>query len=122
MKKRLLFLAILGFNFHSLSASSVGNFADPAVLEEGFWIPDCSWASIRLGIGEDFLFDKRMSSSQGRLAWQLFTCDVGWNVRERWDLHLLVGPVTAVNLFWKTHGTLYETTGDQGIFWEQALN
>src|SRR5579862_7491052 len=108
MKKLSRFLAILGSNFlliGSLSASFIGNPADPAVLEEGFWISDCSWSSVRLGISADFIHSKRMRPcriSQGmgisnvEMNWKIGVADLGWNIRERFDLHVLIGPVSSV--------------------------
>jgi hypothetical protein len=124
MKKLLPFLAILGFNLHFLTASMVGNLADPALLEEGLWISDLSWSNLRLGMSGDIVFDKRMRSSREtrgishpELNWQLFVTDLGWNVKERFDLHLLVGPVTKVNMCWRREGALTEASGNQGLFW-----
>ena len=46
MKK--LFYLILFYPFF-LSSAPVGNPASPAIIEEGFVIPDTKWVSFRLG-------------------------------------------------------------------------
>lgn len=123
-KKLLRFPAI--FASSALGASLIGNPADPALLEEGVWIPDSSWASLRAGISGDLLFEKRMrpcrySSGLGvaksEMSWKLACWDLGWNIKERFDLHLLAGPAASVKLKWQQGGAAYDALGDRGLFW-----
>lgn len=123
-KKLLRFLAIFASNI--LGASLIGNPADPALLEEGMWISDCSWASLRAGISADLLFEKRMRPcrvssdfgiSKAEMSWTLAAWDLGWNIKERFDLHLLAGPASSVKLQWLQEGAAYEASGDRGLFW-----
>jgi len=123
-KKLLLFLAIFASSISR--ASLVGNPADPAVLEEGVWISDCSWASARAGISGDLLFEKRMRPcrfskgigiSRPEMSWKVALWDLGWNVKERFDFRLLAGPATSVCLRWQQDGVAYDAAGDRGLFW-----
>lgn len=122
MKKTLIFLLL----FRSVLASPIGNPADPAVLEEGFWIPDHCWSSLRTGVTGDFLFAKRLRPChrlhdlmiyRPELNWRLAVADVGWNIRERFDIHLLAGPVSSVDFQWRQAGSAYVASGNQGLFW-----
>lgn len=124
-KKLRPFLAILSFSVSSLCAAQVGNPADPALLEEGFWISDTRFSSLRAGISGDVLLSKRlrtcrMSSGRGisrpELSWTLAYADLGWNIRERFDLHLLGGPVGSAALTWQQTGSLYKAKGDSALF------
>lgn len=123
-KKLLRFLAI--FASSALGASLIGNPADPAILEEGVWISDCSWSSARAGITGDLLFEKRLrtcrvSSRAGitrpELSWKLACWDIGWNIKERFDLHLLAGPASSVTLQWQQEGVAYDACAGSGLFW-----
>lgn len=50
----------------SLQAAPVGNSSFPEILKKGFFIPEDSWGSIRLGYEGDFVSDGRMNQySQG---------------------------------------------------------
>ncbi len=124
MKKLLRFPAI--FASSALGASLIGNPADPAILEEGFWISDCSWASVRAGISGDLLFEKRMRPCRGshglgiskpEMNWKIACWDLGWNIKERFDLHLLAGPAASIKLKWQQEGAAYDAFGDRGLFW-----
>jgi hypothetical protein len=116
----LLFLPL------NLFANWIGNPADPALLDEGFWIPDTSCSSARLGMSGDCLLSKRLKASpessklgisRPEMNWQLMACDMGWNVKERLDLHVLVGPLAKLNLSWFQKGVFYEALGSRGVYW-----
>jgi hypothetical protein len=122
MRKLQRFLAILSFSLSELSASLIGNPSSPAVLQEGWWIPDTCWSSLRIGVAGDFLLSKRMRPchrsahrglSHAQLNWQVTAVDVGWDIRERFDLDLFLGPAPEVELHWKKG----RADGNGGIFW-----
>lgn len=107
-------------------ASLIGNPSDPAILEEGFWISDRCFSSARAGMAGDFLFAKRLRTcrtsrnldvSRPEMNWNLALADVGWNIRERFDLHLLTGPAAAIHYRWRVRETGYEARSHQGVFW-----
>ncbi len=121
MKKLFLFI----FCNVQAMASLVGNLADPAILEEGFWIPDRCWSSLRAGVSGDFLFCKRlkpcrvsrsMHLERPEIDWQLAVCDIGWNIRERFDLHLLAGPAASSALHWRQNSAAYAAHSHRGSF------
>ena len=123
MKRTIILFCIA---LTTVEAVSIGNPAEPALLEEGFWISDRRISSMRLGALDDLLFSKRMkpapeSSQMGishtELNWKLLTADVGWNIRERFDLHLLVGSLFKLNFRWKQQERDFEMTARDGIFW-----
>ncbi len=127
-KKLLRFLAICASNLsiYSLGASLVGNPSDPSILDEGFWISDRCWSSLRTGMSGDVLLEKRMRTarfskgsgiSNPEMNWKLALWDFGWNIKERFDLHLLVGPAASVDLRWQQNGARFEASGNRGLFW-----
>jgi hypothetical protein len=107
-------------------AAPIGNPADPSVLEEGFRIPDRCWSSLRAGMAGDFMLLKRLRPShvskglgisRPEMSWRLGLCDIGWNIRERFDLHVLAGPVAFVDMRWRQDGFAYQANSGRGLFW-----
>ena len=91
----------------SLAAAPIGNPADPAVLEEGFWISDRCWSSLRFGLSGDFLAQKRLRPDpscsdlgigESEIGWKAAVCDIGWNMRERFEIRAFTGPAAAADL------------------------
>ncbi|MBF8262961.1 MAG: ompA-A [Parachlamydiales bacterium] len=122
MKKIIIFLLLFRF----AEASLIGNPSDPAILEEGFWISDRCFSSIRAGMAGDCLFLKRLRTcrtshkwgiSRPEMNWNLALADIGWNIRERFAIHLLAGPAAAVQYRWRSGGAAYEANSHQGMFW-----
>lgn len=107
-------------------AAPIGNPADPSVLEEGFWIADRCWSSLRAGVTGDLLFLKRLRPChrmhhlgicQPEMNWQLAVSDIGWNIQERFNFHFLVGPVASIGYQWRQHAVAYAATSSRGLFW-----
>lgn len=109
-----------------LHASPIGNLAAPSLLEEGFWIPDCSWSGIRAGVSGDILFHKRLTASHasrvrgvrgseisGSSSW----CDIIWNIRERWDVCVMAGYAHPTDLQFLLNDAAYEALGNRGTVW-----
>lgn len=124
MKKRLLCLCFF-IATRAIEASWVGNPSDPAILEEGFWISDRCFSSVRAGISSDILFQKRLTPSHSskdlgishpEVSWTLAALDAGVNFKERLDLHLIAGPITAFHFHWKADGIDYRGQGEKGVF------
>jgi len=116
----LLLGASVGF------AAPIGNPSDPSILEEGIWIPDRCWSSVRAGMSGDFMLLKRLQPcrvskglgiSRPEMKWKLAVSDLGWNIRERFDLHFLAGPVASVQFQWHQGGQEYTANSSQGLFW-----
>lgn len=61
--------------------------------------------------------DPDRSISKTELNWTLGLCDVGWNIKERFDFHLLAGPVSSLDLHWQEPGAFLKAAGDRGLFW-----
>ena len=121
---QLTLLFLLGCS--TIMAAPIGNLADPAILEEGFWISDRCWSSVRAGMAGDFLWQKRLQPcrvsrhlgvSRPEIKWKLAVSDVGWNIRERFDLHFLAGPVTSVQFQWHQGAYQYTAVSNRGLFW-----
>ena len=132
MKRQQQFLAILGSSLTCASiASPVGNPSAPCVLEEGFFVSDQSWFSIRGGVNGDLLFQKRLRASpesenlnisHSEVNWKIAACDIGWTLRERFDLHVITGPVVSSDLYWQQEGARYSASSDQGLFWGSSAS
>ncbi len=110
----------------ALFASWVGNPADPCVLGEGLWIKDTSFSSLRVGVNGDYLLTKRMRPARvsqkagvsgAELSWRLISCDISWNIKERFSLGILVGSASAANVLWRQNSTFYQAPGRSGLFW-----
>lgn len=58
-----------------------------------------------------------MGISNPEMDWKMAIWDIGWNVKERFDLHILAGPVSSIDLSWQQDGARYVAAGDRGLFW-----
>jgi len=81
-------------------SSPIGNPAAPSLIEQGFFIPDTSWANIQFGFTGDDLSQKRFcarTSSQNlglhkACLWGVSqTGNVTWNIMERCNLQCELG-------------------------------
>ena len=112
--------------FRMAGASFVGSPASPAILEEGFFISDRCWSNIQAAVSGDFLFNKRLRTcrtSQGlginhtEMSWTLAVCDVAWDIRERFSIHLLAGPAASVKFEWQQSKAALHMSSSRGMFW-----
>jgi hypothetical protein len=132
LKRRIamrVFSAALVFGIlfiRTAEASLIGCPSNPATLEEGFLISDQCWSNVHASVSGDFIFHKqlrtcRISSGLGishpEMSWSLAVCDLGWNIRERFSLHLLAGPAAAVQFQWNRWGLSWAASSDRGMFW-----
>ncbi len=46
--------------------------------------------------------------------------DIGWNMRERFEIRAFTGPAAAADLCWRHLAVLYEANGLDGILWGGA--
>lgn len=92
-------LPILAFSL-ALTAAPIGNPSAPSLLEEGFWIPDISWANLQFGFIEDRLFQERFCPRTSSLSLGLTRASISgysqigtlaWNIAERLNLQIEAG-------------------------------
>ncbi len=83
-----------------LLAASVGNPANPVLLEEGFWIPDTFWSNVQAGATQDFLIQKKLKAakkfshlplSRIRIEGNSQVADLVWSLREKINLQINLG-------------------------------
>ena len=60
---------------------------------------------------------KGLGISRPEMKWRLAVSDIGWNIRERFDLHFLAGPIAYLQFQWLQGGHEYTANSDQGLFW-----
>lgn len=123
MRKTTLFICLIFWI--PVYATFVGNPSSPAILEEGFFIPDRCWSNIRAGLIADFLFEKRLcpcgvSKHRGihrpYMRGSTIVGLMGWNIRERFDLQLLVGPILRECQKWQQEGVAYRAKSHSGLW------
>lgn len=89
-----------------LNAASVGNPSSPRILDQGFFIPSCSWINIRGGYEGDFVLDGNMEQvEKGSGLVDKYTRSTHsgiatLNILERLDLYGVFG-YAKVNANWR---------------------
>ncbi|MBS0624700.1 MAG: hypothetical protein JSS32_01460 [Verrucomicrobia bacterium] len=77
-----------------LFSAPIGPPSSPSILEQGFFIADTSWASVRTGYTQDFLLYQKLESSQAKHSGIQGVSSLGsisWNIKERLDLQFVSG-------------------------------
>ena len=97
----ILFLCLLAFfGVFPLSAAPIGNPSAPSILEEGFFIPDTSWAGLQSGVIGDWLGQQRFSARTSSQSLGLHKAEIygnsqignlTWNIAERLNLQSEAG-------------------------------
>jgi hypothetical protein len=112
--------------FRQAGATLIGCPANPAILGEGFLISDRCWSNVHAAVSGDLIFNKQLHTCrtsrgqdihQSKMSWSLAVGDLGWNIRERFSVHLLAGPVVSAQVQWHQQGSSYCASSDQGMFW-----
>ncbi|MBM3184287.1 MAG: hypothetical protein FJZ64_03170 [Chlamydiae bacterium] len=90
--------SFLTFFFSHLFAAAVGNPSFPSILEEGFLIPDTSWANLQVGVVGDALFQQRFTPEnsninvqQAQIQGRSYIGSFTWNILERVNLEGAIG-------------------------------
>ena len=86
----------------SVHAMPIGNPASPAILQEGFFVPDTAWSQPRLGYTEDFVHSCNLKSqtAQVKNGWLKSRSElvaITWSILERLNLSVILG--TGKNTF-----------------------
>src|SRR3989344_4787196 len=110
-----ILVVVFSFFLSSLLAVPIGNPSLPALLQEGFFVPDTSWSNPQLGVSSDYLIQKRMSScgenhSLGFHRASLWGhSQVGiatWSIREKFNLQVELGSGQFAWQWQQSEGTL----------------
>jgi hypothetical protein len=124
MNRFFILLAMIAAG--QVDASFVGCPANPAILEEGFFIPDHCWSSVHAAVSGDILFNKilrpcrrshNLNIKRPEMKWSLAVCDAIWDIRERASIHLFAGPAIDVKVRWQQMGESFCAPSSRGLFW-----
>lgn len=116
-----LFLVLFG----SLFSAPIGNPTLPALLEEGFVIPDTYWSNPQCGFSFDYLVQKRMrcchSSKpiglrKGFISGASELGTVIWSIRERFNFQIELGS-GQFSWGWEQKGRNVLGTSRGGLLW-----
>lgn len=118
-----IFLFFLTF-FFRLAACPIGNPTAPSLIQEGFFIPDTTWASLQLGFGGDLLFSKGFSSCRhsktatynGSLSGASEIGGLIWNIYERFNLEIDLGS-GSYSWGWNQQGGAVRGNAQGGLLW-----
>lgn len=117
---KLFFLLFLS----SLFAAPIGNPTAPSLLDEGLFIPDTSWTNFQAGFTQDFLLQKKFrpsrtsqlqSASKSSLSGSAELFYAIWDIRERFNIQLSVGPALFDWSWIQSDGRL-EAESNVGLF------
>jgi hypothetical protein len=108
-----------------LFSTPVGNPALPALLQEGIWIPDTAWSNPQLGIGGDYLIQKRLRAchqsrsiglSDASLWGGAETFSLAWSIREKFHIQAFLG---TGQFHWQWRQIGHNTSGlaQGGLVW-----
>lgn len=106
-------------------SAPIGNPSSPAILDEGFFIPDTFWSNIQAGFTEDCLLQKRLKVShnsqtsdirKARMNGNAQIGQIAWSIRDRFNLEAVLG---SGQLFWNwtQKGQMIRGETDTGFVW-----
>ena len=119
---RVLFLLAI---LCELGASPIGNPSAPALLEEGFVLPDTSWIHPQFGFIGDYLAQKKMRSCHSSKHLHLHKAflsgtselaTASWSLREKFNLQLQAGS-GQFSWRWQQMGKNIEGRSSGGVVW-----
>lgn len=122
---KLIFLLSFIFWSSLCLAEPISNPAAPAILQEGFFIPDTSWVNVRLDAETRYVKNMSLRSAgstkdltvrKPQLSGWLSSGGLAFNIRERADIYAAFGG-GRMEFDFQNAGFLYQGKSESGFYW-----